>query len=149
MGSPGYGRILGIVAAAGLILLVGLFIYLRLYPPPGPGPAYDQVFKYCTEAYPGRADAAEAAAVANDPLYRRIVALKPGTYVTGNGEGSIHLFGQGMFEVALPSQLQVVRPVPGINSWSGSDRPRMVVGCTDAALARVLQAYGLTIEPTP
>ena len=142
MREPAYGRIVGLAAAAGLLAWLAVYAYLRFYPPPGRGPAYDQVFKYCTDAYQTLASGKDAD-LRRDPLYARIAAMPPGDYPTGKGAGHIYLFGQEMFEVELPPELRVVRPLPGIGSWSGSDQPRLVIGCTTTALVRVLQSYGL------
>ncbi len=142
----GPGKIVGIVAVIGLAAIFAALVYMReIAPPPRPPEAhYDQVFKYCTDNFDGGGD--ELASVRGTDHYRRIAALPPGEYETGDG-GFVYIFGAGMFQIALPPQLQVVRHLGGDVKTLGPEdpklRPRNVIGCTTEQLTRALEVYGL------
>lgn len=143
------GRIVGIFAVLGLaaILVLSVMSRSRHVDDPRVGlPHYDQVFKYCIQFIP---DPAQMAQLRQDPLFPQIDALAPGTYATAGG-GDLFLFGSGMFEILLPSQLQVVRTISGgVNTYASTTQPRSIIGCTNEQLVKALRSYGLSVSNQP
>jgi hypothetical protein len=138
------GRIIIGFAAAGLAVILSVFIYMKLNPPPQrpPHASYDQVFQYCASAF--TANEAELAKLRKDSAYQRTLALKPGEYPIGD-DGFIYVLGGGMFEILLPSQLQVVRKFRDVKVSSSSRNPNSIIGCTTEHLAQALKVYGIAV----
>jgi hypothetical protein len=139
------GRIVIAVAAIGLAVIFVVTIYMKLNPPPRrpPDASYDQVFQYCQSAFV--ADEAELAKLRKDSMYQRAVALKPGEYPIGD-DGFVYVLGGGMFEILLPSQLQVVRKFKDVKVSSSSRNPNSIIGCTTEHLAQALRVYGIALQ---
>jgi hypothetical protein len=147
----GQGRIIGLAAVLGLLAVFGVFLALQFHligeaPRPVQGD-YDLVFKYCIQHIKPD-DLNPSAELRADPLYNRIDALKPGEYKAGDGK--LYLMGGGMFQIALPLQLQVVRNMGGnVKASSSTDQPHSIIGCTTGQAVRALEAYGLTPDLPP
>lgn len=139
------GRIVIAVAAIGLAVILAVAIYIKLNPPPRrpPDANYDRVFQYCQSAFV--ADEAELAKLRKDSMYQKALALKPGEYPIGN-DGFIYVLGGGMFEILLPSQLQVVRKFKDVKVSSSTRNPNSIIGCTTEHLAQALKVYGIALQ---
>lgn len=137
------GKIALFFAAAGLVAVSMLFIYLKINPPPlrGPHASYDQVYDYCTSVMP------EPVGVQNmrkDSLYNQVRAIKPGDYPIPGG-GHLYILGSGMFEILLPEQLQIVRNFGNVPVSVSSDNPDSIIGCTYDHLVQAIKTYGLSL----
>ncbi len=139
------GRIIIGFAAAGLAVILAVFIYMKLNPPPKrpPQASYDQVFQYCESAFV--ANEAELAKLRKDSAYKAALALKPGEYPIGD-DGFVYVLGSGMFEILLPSQLQVVRKFKDVKVSSSTRNPSSIIGCTTEHLAQALKVYGIAVR---
>ncbi len=142
--------IIGVFAALGLLAVAAVFISRGLGPPPaasGRPAAYDQVFKYCTNAF--LRDESRLAPLRRTESYRRVAKLPPGAYDTDRG-GRIYIMGGGMFQIILPSALQVARRFgKGIDVKGDVEQPRAIIGCTPEHLAKALDVYGMNIVAAP